>query len=299
MVPFLVRREIARFAALALCASAPAAACGLTADFSGLQDGGADLPDATDPSDANDANDANHTGDADHLTDAAEAAVADGAEAGDAGAEEAGFCASLSTPVHFCDDFDEGQTVGAGWDAIDVYQGSSVFLDYTYYSPPASFLSQINASSAPASARLQKDLPIDTPHVHFEFEMLLPQFDGDLELCTLHEPVADGTTYGLFYKYENGNLLVYVRALEEDGGESDFMSQIGPPPSSWLHVAIDADVSESATIVVSHDGTVVVNATNVNTSTLTRASMFVELGYYSDNAATTLAHFDNVIVDWE
>ena len=189
--------------------------------------------------------------------------------------------------------------MGAGWDAIDVYQGSSVLLDFTYYSLPASFLSQISAQYAPSSARLQKDLPIDTPHVHMEFEMLLPEFNGNLELCTLHEPVADGTTYGVFYEYENGSLRVYVPTLQEDGGETDFIGEIGPPPSGWLHVAIDADVSESGTIVVTHDGTVVVNATNVNTSTTTRASMFVELGYYSDNAATTLAHFDNVIVDWE
>jgi hypothetical protein len=289
-----VRREIARSVALALCACAPAAACGLTADFSGLQDGGADAPDATDTTDATDAN---HASDANHPTDVAEAAPVDSADAGDGGTP--GFCATLSTPVHFCDDFDEGQTIGAGWDAIDVYQGSSVLLDFTYYSPPASFLSQISDSNAPASARLQKDLPIDTPHVHFEFEMLLPQLSGDFELCTLHEPVADGTTYGVFYKYQNGNLLLYARALLEDGGESDFTSEIGPPPSGWLHVAVDTDISASATIVVTHNGTVVVNATNVNTLTATRASMFVELGYYSDNAANTLAHFDNVIIDWK
>ena len=142
-------------------------------------------------------------------------------------------------------------------------------------------------------------MPIDTPHVHVEFEMLLAPLDsGNFEICTLHQPVADGTTYGLFYKYQDGNLLVYLRTLDEDGGESDVVSQIGPPPSGWLHVEIDSDISESATIVVKHDGNVVVNETNVNTSTVTRASMFVELGYYSAASATTLAHFDNVIVDW-
>jgi hypothetical protein len=283
-----MRREIACFVAIALAASVPAAACGLTADFSGLQDGGREVPDVIDTVDANEAND---------TKDAAEASPADGAEAGDG--RTAGFCASLSAPVQFCDDFDEGQTVSAGWDSVDVYQGSSVFLDFTYYSEPASFLSQIDAQNYPSSARLQKDLPIDTPHVHMEFEMLLPQLQGDVQLCVLHQPVASGMTYGVFYEYTNGNLRIYVPTIQDDGGETDFSSVIGPPPSDWLHVAIDADISESGTLVVSHNGIVVVNATNVNTSTTTRAAMFVELGYYSNDPISAVAHFDNVIIDWK
>ena len=272
-------------AQVAVAAMVPLAACGLTADFSNLQGG---TRDAGVPPSAEDG----------AAEDVEAAAPLDApAEGGDA---HPGFCASLTTPVRFCDDFDEGQAIGDGWDATDVYQGSTAALDFTYYSPPASFLSQIDAASSPGSARLQKDLPIDTPHVHVEFKMLLPQISGqNFELCTLHEPVADGTTYGLFYKYQNGNLLVYVRTLDEDGGENDFVKQIAPPPSGWLDVAIDADISHSATVVVTHGGTVVVNATNVDTSTTNRASMFVELGYYSSNAASAIAHFDDVVVDWK
>jgi hypothetical protein len=290
-----MRREIACFVAIALSASIPVAACGLTADFSGLQDGGG--PDALDAPNVIPTIDANEASDTAPAIDAAEASTADSAEAGDGSTP--GFCASLTTPVAFCDDFDEGQTVSAGWDSVDVYQGASVLLDFTYYSKPASFLSQIDAQYYPASARLQKDLPLDTPHVHMEFEMLLPQFQGDVQLCVLHQPVASGTTYGIFYEYTGGNLRIYVPTLEDDGGETDFTSVIGPPPTDWLHVAIDADISESGTLVVSHNGTVVVNATNVDTSTLTRAAMFVELGYYSNDSLSALVHFDNVIIDWK
>lgn len=260
-------------AAIALSSAASSMACGLTADFSGLQGGTRDAG----------------------VADVGNPLQGDG---GDTASPDAGFCASLVTPVHLCADFDEGAAVGAGWSATDVSQGQSATVDFTYYSPPGSFLSVISADDSPASARLQEDLPIDTPHVHVEFEMLLPTFDGNLEVCTLHEPVADGTTYGLFYKYQDGNLLVFVRSLDDDGGEVDYTGQIGPPPATWLHVEIDTDVSESATIVVKHDGVVVLSATDVNTSTLTRGSMFVELGFYAFDPATTLAHFDNVIVDW-
>jgi hypothetical protein len=272
-----------------------AGACGLTADFSGLQggtlDGGGGDASIPPPGRDGGAEGSGHPGDG-----------GDGPPAtGEGGAGDAGFCASLATQPRFCDDFDEGQDVGAGWSASDVYPGSSVVLDYTYYSPPASFLGSIQASSTPASARLQEDLPLDTPHVHMEFEALLPQLSGNFnfEVCALHQPVGDGTTYGVFYKYSDGNLNVYVRTRDDDGGESDYMGTIGPPPSGWLHVEIDTDVSPSATIVVKHQGVVVLNAPNVDTLTSTRASMFVELGYYSADPATAIAHFDNVVIDWQ
>ena len=141
---------------------------------------------------------------------------------------------------------------------------------------------------------------MDASHVHVEFEMLLPQIaSGNLELCTLHQPVADGTTYGVFYKYQNGALLVFARSLEEDGGEADYVGTIGPPPAGWLHVQIDVDVGTTGSIVVKHGSTVVVNAPSVDTSTAARASMFVELGYYSSDPATAIAHFDDVVVDWQ
>lgn len=263
---------------IAVFGATSAAACGLTANFDGLQDGG--------PADAG----------FDRST-----RPGDG---GDGGAPEAtaegGFCASLSTPVQFCDDFDEGQTIGAGWSQTDVYQGSTIALDNVYFSQPFSFLSSINENTAPSSARLLENVPIDTPHVHMEFEMLLPPSTGqfNFELCTLHEPVDSGLTYGVFYKYQNGNLLVYLRTLLEDGGESDLYNVIGAPPAGWLHVEIDCDVSGSGTVVVKHNGAIVVNDTDANTSTLSRTDMWVEVGFYSNDPATAIAHFDNVIIDW-
>ncbi|MGD0529147.1 MAG: hypothetical protein ABSE49_28675 [Polyangiaceae bacterium] len=277
-------------AAIALSMAPLGLACGLTADFSGLQGGTRDagLIDVASPLlDGGDAG-------------AHEAGDAAGEAAGEAAAADAGFCASLTTPYNLCADFDEGLPVGAGWSGgTDVSQGESVSVDLTYFSPPGSFLSLINGNSSAESARLQEDLPIDAAHVHIEFQMLLPAYSGgNFELCTLHEPVADGLTYGVFYKYQDGNLLVFARALADDGGEVDYVGQIGPPPSDWLLVDIDTDVSESANIVVKHDGVEVLNATGVDTSTLTRASMFVELGYYSDDQDATLAHFDNVVMTW-
>jgi hypothetical protein len=278
-----VGRDVVVSAAITLVTAACAIACGLTADFSGLQSGTRDAGTIADVG-----------ADAPVDTVAAEASPAV-----DASTDGGGFCASLPAPVKFCDDFDEDQAIGAGWSSTDVYQGQSVSIDFTYYSPPASFLSSIDAANAPASARLQEDLPIGTPHVHVAFELLLPQVTGNFEICTLHEPVADGTTYGVFYKYQDGNLLVFMRTLDGDGGVDSVVDMIGPPPATWLHVEIDVDVSATGSIVVKHDGVVVASNPTANTATATRAAMFVELGYYSADPATAIAHFDDVIVDWQ
>jgi hypothetical protein len=287
-----VRRDVAVAAAIALATAPLGLACGLTADFSGLQGGTRDagLVDVASPLlDGGDAGMHEAAGD-----------VAGGDAAGEASAADAGFCASLTTAYNLCADFDEGLSVGAGWSpGPDVSPGESATVDFTYFSPPGSFLSLINGNGTAESARLQEDLPIDAAHVHIEFQMLLPAYSGgNFELCTLHEPVANGLTYGVFYKYQDGNLLVFARALADDGGEVDYVGTIGPPPSDWLLVDIDTDVSESANLVVKHNGVEVLNATGVDTSTVTRASMFVELGYYSDDADSTLAHFDNVVMTW-
>jgi hypothetical protein len=268
-------------------------ACGLTADFSGLQ-GGAPLGSA----------------DAGPGFDAAQADVARpeasgddapaGADAPDAGADaNLGFCASLSPAPRLCADFDEGQPLQAGWTLLDLYPaGMMAKLDTNALSPPGSFLSAINPSGAPSSARLQESVPALSSHVHVAFAMLLQPTDGQFELCALHEVTQTGATSGLFYKEEGGKLLTYLDTLSSDGGTTGIVHQLGAPPSGWLHVEIDMDVSDTGTVVVKHDGVVVVNDTNVPTATPSRVQLFVELGYYSSAAATGTANFDNVVVDW-
>ena len=275
-------------------ALASLAACGLTADFSGLQGGARDGGGPGDVLEVGAGGDAGDGG-------ATEGAAGDDGGGPDGtDTPDAGFCASRPAPVRFCDDFDEGQAIGDGWSATDVWQGQTIAIDHISYSPPSSFLSDIQSGNAPASARLWEDLPLDAAHVHVEFKALLPPLSGgDFEIMTLHETIASGVTYGVFYKYQNGNLLVFVRTQGADGGDIDLTKTIGPPPTTgWLHVEIDVDVSASATLVVKHDGVVVVNAIGVNTSTPARAAMFVELGYYSFLAADAIAHFDDVVIDW-
>lgn len=243
-----------------------ASACGLTADFSGLQGG---TRPATDSG-------------------------ADG-RSSDSGPP---FCASLPTHVKLCADFDEGKPLDDGWGATDLYGGEAARVDTVAYSLPGSFLSAVNPSGAPASARLLQTVPTQSPHVHVAFEMLLTPSDGNFELCVLHEVTPGGVTYGLYYKEVASKLVVQLRTLDASGAIFDQTWPLGDPPPRWTRVDIDADIAASGSFAIRHDGIAVVSQTNVPTSTPSRSAMFVELGVFSYAPGTGQANFDDVIIDW-
>ena len=252
--------------------------CGLTADFSNLQGGVRDSGASLDVS-------------------APDAPLTDGAAPGDAAS---GFCASLKTTPKLCRDFDEGASVGSGWTQLDVYNAPDPAVDTSLFtSSPASFLSSMKvASGSPASSRVLESLPVLAPSVHAEFQMLLPSGGGPYELFAIHEVTQDGSTYGIFYKLNNGDLSLYVGTLGDDGGVLTNTYPLGPPPATWLHVEMDVEISDTASITVKHDGAVVVSETNVPTATHSRQTLFVELGFYSNAAATARVNFDDVVLDW-
>ncbi len=183
-------------------------ACGLTADFSGIQGG---TPDAA-LFDAGAFDASLPPRDAAPL-DAAIESAADSSPDLDVRDEVAtGFCASLSPAPKLCADFDEGAQVGVGWTLFDTSQGQSVSVDTTAsVSPPGSFLSVVNSNNGTGeSARLAESLPVLSSHVHASFDLLFSGSGGPFEIFAVHELTPDGNTYGLFYKLQGGQLLVYV-----------------------------------------------------------------------------------------
>jgi hypothetical protein len=272
---FFARCSFARLAVASIAVvSAATIACGLTADFSGLQGG------------ARDAGDLGEAGDA--------ALDVDG------GSPDAGFCASRVPAPKLCADFDEGKPLDFGWTLLDTSAGQTTRVDSTALSPPGSFLSAIAPVNGTSSARLQESLPVLASRVHIEFAMLLAPGDpGPFELCALHEVTGDGQTYGIFYKEEQGKLLVYMDTVDADGGKTQAIYPLGAPSSSWMNVVIDIKVGDQGSVSVTQDGVMLVNSINVATSTQTRAQLYVELGFYAFASATASAHFDNVVVDWD
>jgi hypothetical protein len=263
-----------------IAAASALGACGLTADFSGLEDGGR-APDAG--------------RDATTLVDAS---AGEDAGSGEDVQDGVRFCALLTPQPKFCADFDEGFPVATGWTQTDETANATVTVDSIGYESPAAMLSKIVPADVPASARLEEDFPATASQVHIEFEALLTSGGGPFELAALHEQAPDGTDYGVFYKEQDGSLLVYVGSLADDGGLAQYVYQLGAPPQTWLHVSIDVVIAESGSLVVKHDGAVVVNETGIDTLTDGRTRQFVEMGFYSPNAATAQADFDDVIIDW-
>ena len=257
------------------------AACGLTADFSGLQGGTRDAGGASGAVDAS----------------PADGGAAAALDAGSDAATDAHFCASRSPAPQLCADFDEGMPVDTGWAPVDTSPHATVKVDSIGFSPPGSMLSAITPADVPAIARLRAPVPLKAASVHVEFELLLPTGGGPFELCAIHETAPDGTDYGLFYKEEQGRLLVYVGTLEGDGGLDQFVYPLGAPPAQWLHVAIDFGLGDPGTVTVKHDGATVINA-SIPTATAGASALFVALGFYSANGATARADFDDVVVDW-
>jgi hypothetical protein len=267
----------------AACVAAWSAACGLTADYSGLQGGARASADGGEPV----------------ALDATSAASNESGGTTDASDANPSFCTTLTTPVKLCEDFDEGEAVDAGWSATDLYGGEAISLSTTALSPPSSFLSAINPSGAPSSARLLENVATLSPHVHVDVEMLLTPSDGTFELVVIHQVVANGTTYGLYYREVDSALQVELRTLGDDGSVFDQTWPIGAPPSGWTRVVLDMDVSDSGSFTVQQGGQLVASQSNLPTSTDSRTAMFVELGFYSFTPAAGQANFDNAIVDWQ
>lgn len=261
----------------ALGALTGASACGITADFSGIQGGvrpGAPSFDAAPPIDAT-------------------APPTDGIAGGS-------FCATLGTTPHLCADFDESPQVQSGWSFVDQYpNGQTVSIDTVAYSQPGSFLTAVVSSQEPTSARLEEVMPTLSKKVHMECRMLLQPSDGNFEVLVLHQQTPDGFTHGLFYKEEAGELVVYMRGISGDGGIINYVHKLGKPTATWMHVEIDIVVADDGSLRVKHDDQIVVDEPHIATSTPTRTMMFVDLGFYSSEGKPARANFDNVVIDWE
>jgi hypothetical protein len=278
-------------------------ACGLTADYSGLQGGlRLGLSDGAPPPPNADAT-TDGALDAPSPVDGAgplDAGSRDGDAAPDASLTSQGFCASLAVQVKLCDDFDEGQPIEAGWGAADLYGGEAIGLSSTAFSPPSSFSSAVNPGGAPSSARLLQTVPTQSPHVHAQFELLLTPSDGTFELGAIHQVTADGTTYGLYYREVKSLLQVQLRSLSSNGTLFDQTWPIGAPSSGWVKVDLDLVVDEDAgSFEVQQNGSVVVSETNEPTSTPSRTAMFFELGFYTFDPGSGTANFDDATLDWQ
>jgi hypothetical protein len=246
-------------------------ACGLTADFSNLQGGHADL---------------------------------DGGHDGETGAQgsDGGFCASRKQrdpALKLCADFDTVATEDFLWSGKDLQNGGLTALSTEHFSAPKSFESELKAGGE-GSARLKLGSPLRLSHVHAEFRLKLVPIDGDYELFGFHEDTSDGKSYGVFYKVKALMLGYEIRTPPACALPNPCWVDIVRVKPDWMGVEIDFDVSAdaNATLTIKHDGSVVVSHANKKTSSGSSTNTYFELGLYGFQPDAAKAYFDDVVIDW-
>jgi len=98
---------------------------------------------------------------------------------------------------------------------------------------------------------------------------------------------------------DGGKLLLYSKALPTEGGDvSERDDTIGVPPTDWVRVEIDVSFGDDGSYIVKHDGAVVVSEAHLPTATPSRVDQSVAIGFNTPKTASGRAHFDDVVIDW-
>lgn len=265
-------------------------ACGLTADFSGLQGGPLPSPDAS-AGDAEPDEDADADGDAD---------VPDGP-----------FCQRRrdgGTPIDdLCADFDDLAKTSwgdFGWTDAEVAEGGTNQLSALAFSPPRAYATAIKAGPYPSLARLVREAPTNISRVHAEFRVRLDDRAGDNELLVLHlDDPATSTDGGLFYKEKDRRMVLETRVPGECATPNKCVLDLGgaPLPGAWLSVSIDAVLGDASAgrFRVLHDGKTVADQSNQATRVPGATRVFFTMGLYAFQPGDKGASFDDVALDWE
>lgn len=238
---------------------------------------------------------------------ATETGLQDATSAGDASAAEGGdaaspFCKSLQPAPFFCDDFDEGQAVDAGWTTTAVQAPAAIALDTTTsFSSPASLLASTPASTTGTYAYLglSPSNAVGTVHVEAEINPTLLPDDGDygaVALLRIELDQTSGTTLALMLYFSATGVY-----LQEEQDAPTYLSvaygfSATAPYGTWHKWAIDLDASASpASATISVDGTSVLNTDLKYAWTAAPAKLYVGDEYNYNNDAMNV-NFDNVVV---
>jgi hypothetical protein len=233
----------------------------------------------------------------------------------DAGAGDS-FCSKLSPSPTFCSDFDEGPASLAPWMifAMNVYGGApdagSVSLDTTTsVSSPAS-LEEITYpvvldAGEVNSALVLKDLGVSGSEATLAADVLLPPDDptvlAAVELAFVHpDGTEDPLDLVLGGEVALGAGVFQSIPVGDAGGVTSvksFSLGSGVPSGGWHRVTLDVVVGPPATVSVTVDSNVVLDAGVLDprfTNGDVQALLNLQASY---PASTESLHLDNVVVN--
>jgi hypothetical protein len=244
-----------------------------------------------------------HDAGLDALTDALADAPVDAPSDGtpDAASEAAGpFCASLSPQPTFCEDFDEGTTLSAGWNPTTTNGGTYAVDSTLALSPPNALLVTVPAVDAGTTAGASISRP---------FTLNFNEATVDLDFY----PEQSGAS-GVFSVYLTGGYVAIVGIdpskshLQEgspaDAGMDTFtVTHLAPIPlGAWTHLAMTLHLlPKPAWITVSYDGVVQLNQHPLAAmpAGIASGTPTLKVGGLStgNDPSGWKAHWDNVVFD--
>lgn len=283
-------RRSARVIAALVGAVAPLVACSLVVDTSGLGDGTAAVPAATEAS-------------TDAPTSSTDAATTDASTTdvtttdAPVDAPDGGFTCVDSTST-FCDDFDS-PSPGSKWTSSFKKRGEVTFDDVGLSAPKAMHAT-ILAGTNVSQALLTKEMPAPGANVHCELDLKLEsvQATGEVDVLALITVVGGTDKHNVYFASFNGTWSLAEYASGVDGGPAlDRTISLGAalPNAKWFHVVLDVHPTEA---------TITADGHFIKLSSITRpvgTSHKVEVGVsyadapvqsggiYTDNVACTFA----------
>jgi hypothetical protein len=165
-------------------------------------------------------------GDAGTREDASDAGAVDAPSACDAG-----FCACLSPPPTFCDDFDHG-TLGARWTApvANPMPGASLTLDSNAVSSPNALRVIFPRSAGGGAIALAEEFSQTFQEARLEFDVFAPDGFTDDQVAAFR--IGGSYTVSLVFLSDG------AKAFEEPSEVPTSLGAPSPPAGVWTHVTL-------------------------------------------------------------
>jgi hypothetical protein len=243
---------------------------------------------------------------------ASDASATDTGATMDAGGD-AGFCAKLSPPATFCDDFDDGRPLSTSWSQVTQWEGGALGIDTDAGILPPSPPATLQASAQPADTGpggpreyVTQTFGV-TASLHVEFDARADDLGSSTTQATLLTIITQDNAANAAR-----TLLYYVTAADAEMEEEESIPNMpdqtwplglpAPPPlGQWVHYTIDLllTAGANARMTVKLDGSSVLSEVVLGQA-WAAGNYDVSFGLWWINGMSAGPygfHYDNVVVD--
>jgi hypothetical protein len=221
--------------------------------------------------------------------------------------EGGSFCASVSSPHHFCDDFEDPAPLATRWQIVALAGGRVALAPPDSGPNTAVFSAPPVDGGADPVAFLLRDFPQVTNHVRESFALRMETRGGGLSVAPLTRirfgpPVGGGADFLLVA--DQTRAYAYERLDSTDGGEATFLPHAVNgtlATGAWIRVAIDIVFEpKPAKVTVLVDDAAVAGPEPLSPSFVAGAlQAHVGLDYTTSPSSGWQLAIDDVLVEWQ